>query len=156
MERTVVILKPDCVQRQLVGEVVARFERKGLKIVAMKMLRVSDEMAHRMYAEHDGKHFHAALVAFVTSSPVVAMVLEGPRALAVCRGLLGPTDGKAAPPGTIRGDFGHSSRNNLLHASDSAESAKRETAIFFAPAEILEYDLSIAPWVYWEPPGAKT
>ena len=153
MERTVVILKPDSVQRRLVGEIVGRFERKGMKIVAMKMLRVGEDLARRVYAEHEGKYFHGPLVAFLTSSPVVAMVLEGARAIAVCRALLGPTDGKAAPPGTIRGDFGNSSRNNLVHASDSPESAKREMALFFQPQEVLEYDLSIDPWVSWEPPG---
>ena len=154
MERTLVLLKPDCVQRKLVGEVIGRFEAKGLKIAAMKMLRVSPEQARRMYAEHEGKYFHGPLVAFITSSPVVAMVLEGTEAVAVCRAMLGPTDGKAAPSGTVRGDFGLSSRNNLVHASDSAASAERETALFFSPGEILEYELGIGQWTWWEPPAA--
>ena len=153
MERTLVLLKPDCVQRRLVGEVIGRLEAKGLKIAAMKMLRVSPQQARRMYAEHEGKYFHAPLVTFITSSPVVAMVVEGTEAVAVCRAMLGPTDGKSAPAGTVRGDYGLSSRNNLVHASDSPASADRETAIFFAPGEVLEYELGIGQWIWWEPPA---
>jgi len=148
MERTLIVLKPDTVQRQLVGRIVERFEQKGLKIVAMKMLRVSAELAREMYTVHEGKDFHGPLLEFITASPVVAMVLEGLGAVAVCRGLMGPTFGPAAPAGTIRGDFGMSMRYNLIHGSDSAESAAREIPLFFRDDEIVEYDPVAMPWTY--------
>ncbi len=152
VERTLVLLKPDAVQRRLVGRLIARFEDKGLKIAAMKMLRLSPDQAGRMYAEHVGKPFYEPLMAFMTSSPLVAMVLEGPEAVAVCRRLLGPTAGAVAPPGTLRGDYGNSSRSNLLHGSDSPASAQREIAVFFTPGEVLDYDLHADRWTYWAPP----
>ena len=148
MERTLIILKPDAVQRGLVGRIVARFEAKGLKIVAMKMVQVSAELAERMYAEHKGKDFHQPLLEFITACPVVAAVLEGLDAVATVRKLIGPTFSPDAPAGTIRGDFGSSRRYNLIHGSDSAESARREIGMFFQPAELNEYELRISDWVY--------
>ena len=148
MERTLIVLKPDAVQRQLVGRIVHRFEQKGLQIVAMKMLHVGRDLARRMYAPHEGKDFYEGLMAFITSSPVVTMVLEGRGAIAVCRGLMGPTFGPAAPGGTIRGDFGMSMRYNLIHGSDSADSAAREIPLFFHDDEIVRYDPAAMPWVY--------
>jgi len=148
MERTLIVLKPDAVQRQLVGRIVARFEQKGLQIVAMKMLAVCDDLARRMYSVHEGKDFYEPLLAFLTASPVVALVLEGQNAIAVCRGLMGPTFGPDAPGGTIRGDFGMSRRYNLIHGSDSPESAAREIPLFFSDAEICGYDLAGMRWTY--------
>ena len=147
MERTLVILKPDCVQRRLVGRLVARFEDKGLRIVAVKFLKMDRSLAERLYGVHKGRDFYEPLLAFMTSSPCIAMVLEGPSAIAVVRGMLGPTAGTEAPAGTIRGDFGLSSRLNLAHGSDSPESAKREIDILFQPAELLDYDLASGRWV---------
>jgi len=148
MERTLIVLKPDAVQRQLVGQLVGRFERKGLKIVAMKLLSVSRDLARRMYGVHEGKDFHEALVKFITASPVVAMALEGQHAVAVCRALMGPTFGPDAPGGTIRGDFGMSRRYNLIHGSDSPEAASREIPLFFAPGELVDYELIADKWIY--------
>ena len=125
------LIKPDAVRRGLVGEVLARFERKGLAIVAMDLRTVDGETADRHYAEHVERDFYPPLRAFITSGPLVAMVLEGDQAIAVIRGLNGATDGRAAAAGTIRGDLSLSNRENLVHASDSAESAAREISIFF-------------------------
>jgi nucleoside-diphosphate kinase len=148
MERTLIVLKPDAVQRQLVGQIVGRFERKGLKIVAMKLLSVSGELARRMYGVHAGKSFYEPLVEFITASPVVAVVLEGAGAVAVCRSLMGPTFGPDAPGGTIRGDFGMSRRYNLIHGSDSPEAAAREIPLFFAEGELVDYELLADRWIY--------
>ena len=148
MERTLIVLKPDAVQRQLVGRLIARLERKGMKIVAMKMLRASEDLARRMYSVHEGSEFYDGLMAFITAGPVVALVLEGKDAIEVCRKLMGPTFGPAAPAGTIRGDFGLSMRYNLIHGSDSPESARREIALFFREEEMMEYDLAAARWIY--------
>jgi nucleoside-diphosphate kinase len=148
VERTLVVLKPDAVQRQLVGRIVGRFEQKGLKIVAMKFLSVSGDLARRMYSVHEGKSFYGPLVEFITASPVVAMVLEGAGAIAVCRSLMGPTFGPDAPGGTIRGDFGMSRRYNLIHGSDSPEAAGREIPLFFAPGEVVDYELIADRWIY--------
>jgi nucleoside-diphosphate kinase len=137
MERTLVLLKPDCVERRLMGRVLARFEDKGLTIAAMKLMRVTPELAKRHYAEHVHKDWYPELEAFITSSPIVAMVVEGPEAIRVVRDMVGVTNGLKATPGTIRGDFSSSQQKNLVHASDSPESAQRELAIFFAPAEIV-------------------
>lgn len=134
MERTFVMIKPDAVQRGLVGEIIRRFEAKGLRIVALKMVRLSREAAEKHYEVHRGKHFFESLVEFVCSGPVVAMVLEGREAVRVVRQLVGPTDPAAALPGTIRGDFGIELTRNLVHAADSPEAAERECALFF-PAE---------------------
>ena len=130
-ERTLVLVKPDAVSRGLVGEVLGRYERKGLRIVAMDQRTVDGETADRHYAEHVERDFYPPLREFVTSGPLVAMVLEGDQAIAVVRALNGATDGRAAAAGTIRGDLSLSNRENIVHASDSAESAAREIAIFF-------------------------
>ena len=148
MERTLVVLKPDAVQRRLVGRIVSRLEAKGLKIVGMKILSVSRDLAERMYAVHEGKDFHAPLLDFITASPVVAMVLEGLGAVAVTRSLMGPTFGPDAPAGTLRGDFGMSRRYNLVHGSDSPASAEREITLFFAPDELVGYELRDETWIY--------
>ena len=130
-ERTLVLIKPDAVRRGLVGEVLTRFERKGLSIVAMDQRHIDGETADRHYAEHLERDFYPPLREFMTSSPVVALVLEGDQAIAVVRGLTGATDGRVAAAGTIRGDLSLSNRENLVHASDSPESASREIGIFF-------------------------
>jgi nucleoside-diphosphate kinase len=131
MQQTLIILKPDAVERQLVGELINRFERKGLQIVAMRMLRITPELAKKHYAEHAAKPFYPGLEEYITSNPVVAAILEGPEAIAVVRRLVGATNGIEAVAGTIRGDFSLSSQRNLVHASDSPESAEREIKIFF-------------------------
>ena len=148
MERTLLIFKPDAVQRGLVGRILGRFEDKGLKIVGIKMLRVSDDLAADIYAEHEGKDFLAPLLEFVTSGPVVAAVLVGLEAVAVVRKLIGPTFGPAAPGGTVRGDFGASRRYNLVHGSDSPASAEREIGLFFGPDDLVDYELRISDWTY--------
>lgn len=130
-QRTLVLIKPDAVQRGLVGAVLARFESKGLRIAAMKLLKASAEIASKHYAEHRERPFFGSLVQFFTSSPLVAVVLEGDDAIAVVRTLIGTTDARKSPPGTIRGDLANSKSNNLVHASDSPESATRELAIWF-------------------------
>lgn len=146
VERTFVMLKPDAVQRGLVGEIISRLERKGLKIVALKLLRLDRALAERQYEVHRGKHFFEELVGFVTSSPVVAMVVEGEEAIKVVRKLMGATNPFEAEPGTIRGDFGLDLTKNLIHGSDSAETAKREIALFFRDEELLNYELSSGAW----------
>ena len=130
-ERTLVLVKPDAVRRGLVGEVLTRYERKGLQIVAMDQRMIDGELADRHYAEHLERDFYPPLRAFITSGPLVAMVLEGDQAIAVVRAINGATDGRVAAAGTIRGDYSLSNRENLVHASDSAESAAREIPIFF-------------------------
>jgi nucleoside-diphosphate kinase len=150
MERTLVVLKPDAVGRGLVGEIITRLEKRGLKISAMRMLRVSDDLARRMYRVHQGKDFYEPLVRFITASPVVAMVIEGFGAIEVVRGMMGPTFGPDAPGGTIRGDFGLSKRYNLIHGSDSPASARLEIPLFFRDDDILDYSLPAQQWVYSE------
>jgi nucleoside-diphosphate kinase len=147
MERTLVLLKPDALQRRLVGSILARFEAKGLKIVGMKLLQVSRDLAERHYAEHVGKPFYGELVSFITSAPVIALVIEGPRVIEAVRGLMGKTNPFDAAPGTIRGDFGLSVGMNLVHGSDSPASAAREISLFFSPAEIASYPLADAAWL---------
>jgi nucleoside-diphosphate kinase len=141
VERTLIILKPDSVQRRLLGRLVQRFEDKGLKIMAMKMMRVDRDLAERQYAPHKGKYFYEPLMAYITSGPVVVMVVSGPRAIEVCRKLMGKTFGFEAEPGTIRGDLGASTRYNLVHGSDSAETADVEVGLYFKAEEILDYDM---------------
>ncbi len=138
-ERTLVVVKPDGVKRGLVGEIVGRLERKGLKIVAAKLLRVAPELAQRHYAEHHGKPFYPALIQHITSGPVFAMAVEGRSAIAVVRLLTGATNPQTAAPGTVRGDLALGLTANLIHASDSAESAARELPLYFAPEEFLAY-----------------
>ncbi len=134
-ERTLLLIKPDGVERRLVGEILGRVERKGLTIAALELRTVSDELARRHYAEHDGKPFFGSLVEFITSSPLVAAIIEGPRAIAAIRQLAGGTDPvDKALPGTIRGDFGLETQFNLVHGSDSPESAEREIALWFDKA----------------------
>ncbi len=148
VERTFVMVKPDGVQRGLIGEVISRLERKGLKIVAMKMLRIPKEMAETHYAEHREKPFFGALVSYITSGPVVAMVVEGKSAVSVVRNLVGKTNPVEAAPGTIRGDLAMDIGRNVVHASDSPESAEREISIFFTEDEIVEYSKVDEDWVY--------
>ncbi len=137
IERTLVLVKPDGVRRGLVGEVISRFERKGLKLVALKILRMSREKAMDFYSVHADKPFYKDLVEFITSGPIVAMVLEGDSAISVVRQMIGPTDGRKAPPGTIRGDFALSIQENVVHASDSPESFERESKIIFSPEDYV-------------------
>ncbi|MCW4010563.1 MAG: nucleoside-diphosphate kinase [Candidatus Bathyarchaeota archaeon] len=148
MERTFVILKPSTVARAMTGKVIERIENKGLKIAAMKLTVVTQEKAARLYAVHKGKPFYDALVAFITSGPIVAMVIEGDDSVKVMRKLIGATNAKEAEPGTIRGDFALSNQKNAVHASDSAENAKSEMAVFFAPDEILTYKRADENWIY--------
>jgi nucleoside-diphosphate kinase len=145
-QRTFVILKPDAVQRGLVGEILARFERKGLQIVAMKFIVATTAQATQHYQEHREKPFFAGLVQFITSSPMVILVLEGDEAITVTRTLIGATDGRKAVPGTIRGDYGISKSNNLVHGSDSPESAARELSIWF-PESMTTWTSCAAAWV---------
>ncbi len=147
MERTLILLKPDAVQRGLVGRILSRFEGKGLKIAAMKLMRITPELAAKHYAVHKDRPFYAGLVKFMTSSPVVAMALEGIDAIAVCRNLMGATFGADAAAGTIRGDLGISRSFNLVHGSDSPETAETELALFF-PDGFEEYDLDAYRWIY--------
>jgi len=147
MERTLIILKPDAVQRGLVGKILTRFEEKGLQIVGMKMLTISQDMAARHYAPHKGKPFYDGLVRFMTSSPVVVLAVQGNNAIEVARKMMGATFGFRAEPGTIRGDYGISSSFNLIHGSDSPESAQTELAIWFKPEELQPYSLANLPWI---------
>ena len=148
MERTLVILKPDAMQRMLFGTIVARFEAKGLKIVGLKMMKIRRELAEQHYAAHKQKPFYPGLVRFMTAQPVAVMALEGRNVIAVVRKMLGATFGSQAEAGTIRGDFGISNSFNLVHASDSPEAAAKELELFFAKDEIFEYDLISWPWIY--------
>jgi len=131
MERTLILLKPDAVERQLVGAILNRFEQKGLKIVAMRMLQFTPKLTRKHYAEHIDKPFYPGLEAYITSGPVVAAILEGADAIAIVRRMIGPTNGAEAPSGTIRGDFAMNSQRNLVHASDGSAAAERETTLFF-------------------------
>jgi nucleoside-diphosphate kinase len=148
MQRTFVIFKPDCVQRRLVGQILQRFEAKGLRMVGLKLIRVDRALAERHYAEHKERAFFGGLIAFITGGPVVVGVLEGPEAIAVVRNMLGKTNGVEADPGTIRGDFAVSKQNNLLHGSDGADSAEREIALWFKPEELVSYEIAGEQWVY--------
>ena len=147
MQRTLVLLKPDAIQRGKVGELMSRLERRGLKFVGMKLLWVSDELAHRHYAEHVGKDFFDGLVSFITSSPIIAMVMEGENTVELVRATMGATNPQTAAPGTIRGDLAVSIGENLIHGSDSPESAAREIALFFSEEEIVEYTKDVDRWV---------
>ena len=146
MQRTLILFKPDCVQRRLVGRILARFEDKGFKIVGMKMLQVTPELAKRHYAEHVDKPFYPSLEKYITGSPLVAAVLEGLDAIRVVREMLGATSGLKAQAGTIRGDFSLSRQMNLVHASDGPEAAKREIELYFRPEELFDYPLALEPW----------
>ena len=146
-ERTLVLVKPDGVQRQLVGQVIARFEQRGLKIVGLKLVQVDRDLAERHYAVHKGKPFFEGLVAFITSSPLVAMVLEGPNAIGMARTMVGATQPTDAAPGTIRGDLAVEMGQNLIHASDAPETASTELALWFRPEELVSYEREIDRWV---------
>lgn len=148
MERTFVMLKPGAVQRGLVGNVITRFERRGLKIIAMKMIHISTELAERHYGEHKEKSFYHELVEYITSGPVVAMVLEGENAISVVRDMMGKTDPLESEPGTIRGDFGLFTGKNIVHGSDSETSAKREIDLFFKEDEFVAYKKCDEEWIY--------
>ena len=147
MERTLIIVKPDGVQRGLIGQVIERFERRGLKIVGLKMIQVSRDLAEQHYAEHRGKPFFEGLVGFITSSPVVVGVVEGPSAIEVVRATVGATNPATSAPGTIRADFGLTIGRNLIHASDGADAAQREVALFFSSDELMSYERSIDGWL---------
>ncbi len=147
-ERSLVLVKPDAVQRGLAGEIISRMERKGLKIVAMKMLHVDKRLAQRHYAVHKGKPFFDSLVDFITSSPIIAIVFEGRNAVEVIRRLMGETDCAKAQPGTIRGDYGIDIEHNLVHGSDSSETASKEIELFFSAEEILDYHRELDTWIY--------
>lgn len=137
-ERTFVMIKPDAVSRGLIGEIISRFERKGFRIIALKMFKFTREEAEEFYAEHRGKSFFNKLIDFITSGPVVAMILEGENAIETVRMMIGPTDGRKAPPGTIRGDFALDITANVIHASDSKEKVEREIRIVFKKHEIVD------------------
>jgi nucleoside-diphosphate kinase len=147
MERTLILLKPDCMQRRLAGEVLGRFERKGLRLVGMKLVQAGRTLAEHHYAVHKGKPFYDTLLQFLTSGPTAALVLEGREAVAVARSLIGVTDGAKAAPGTIRGDYGISVQNNLIHGSDSVDNAKAEIALWFKPDELVDWRPVDAAWV---------
>ena len=147
MQRTLVLLKPDAVQRGLAGEIISRLERRGLRFVAMKLMRVSKELARKHYAEHVGKPFFDGLVSFITSSPIIAMVVEGEGVVEIVRATMGATSPAAAAPGTIRGDLAVFIGMNLIHGSDSESSAKREIELFFSPDEIVEYSRDVDRWI---------
>ncbi|MEW5946749.1 MAG: nucleoside-diphosphate kinase [bacterium] len=146
-ERSFVMVKPDGVQRGLIGEVISRIERRGLKIAALKMIHVTPELARKQYADHAEKPFFKALAAFVTSGPVVAMVVEGPAANRLVRNIVGALDPEEAAPGSIRGDFTVSKRYNVIHGSDSPENAKREIGLFFSGDEIFSYETASEKWL---------
>ncbi len=148
MERTFVMLKPDAVQRGLVGEIVNRFERRGLRIVGMKMVHVTAEFAHQHYAAHVGKGFFDGLIKYITSGPVVAMVLEGTNAIEVARATMGATNPAKAAPGTIRADYSLEMGRNLVHGSDGPESAAAEIGLWFKPEELWDYRRDVDAWIY--------
>lgn len=148
MQRTLVLVKPDGVQRGLVGEVISRLERKGLRLVGLKMMTMSRELAERHYEVHRGKPFFPGLIEFITSGPVVAMVWEGPGAVEVVRNLMGATDARRAAPGTIRGDLGMDVGHNLVHGSDSEETAAREVGLFFSEEELVAWRRVDEEWMW--------
>jgi nucleoside-diphosphate kinase len=147
VERTLILLKPDCVQRRLAGAVLARFEQKGLRLAAMKLVKADQALAAKHYEVHKERPFYGSLLSFLTSGPTLALVLEGREAVAVARALIGKTDPVESPPGTIRGDLALSKQNNLIHGSDSAENAKNEIALWFRPEELVDFAAADAAWV---------
>jgi nucleoside-diphosphate kinase len=148
VEKTLIILKPDAVQRGLCGQIVTRFERKGLQIVGMKLMRISQQLAETHYEAHKARPFYPGLVRFMASSPVIVLALAGKDAIAISRKMMGATFGSKAEPGTIRGDFGVSNSFNLIHGSDSPEAAERELRLFFGAGEIVEWTPAVQGWVY--------
>ena len=147
MQRSLILLKPDCVQRRLMGRVISRFEDKGLNFVAMKLMRITPDLAKQHYAEHVEKGWYPNLESFITGGPIVAAVVEGLEAVRVVRDMLGATSGLQAAPGTIRGDYSSSRQMNLVHGSDSEESAAREIALYFEPSELVDDKPTIAAWL---------
>lgn len=147
IERTLVLFKPDAVQRRLSGRILTRFEERGLKIIGMKMLQVTPELSKQHYAEHVEKPFYPQLEEFITAGPIVALALEGPGAIQTVRDMMGKTNCREAAPGTIRGDLGLSRQMNLVHGSDGPEAAQRELGIYFQSSELFEYSTSLAEWV---------
>jgi nucleoside-diphosphate kinase len=147
MQQTLILLKPDAVQRRLIGAIVERFESKGLRLVGLKLVQADRALAERHYAVHKGKPFYESLLQFLTSGPTVAMAWQGREAVAVCRNLMGPTDGARAAPGTIRGDFALSVQNNLIHGSDSVENATAEVALWFESRELVNYSSVDGVWI---------
>ena len=148
MERTYLMVKPDGVQRGLCGEIVSRFEKKGLKLIAMKLMVIPKETAENHYGEHKGKKFYDSLISYITSGPVLAMVWEGENAVSICRNMMGKTNPAESAPGTIRGDYAMVTGLNIIHGSDSVESAEREIKIFFKPEELVSYDRTADRWTY--------
>jgi len=148
METSLIILKPDAVQRGLMGRIITRFEEKGLQVVGAKLMKISSELAAQHYKDHVSKPFYPGLVKFMTSSPVMVLAIRGNGAIAVCRNLMGATFGSKAAAGTIRGDFGVSNSFNLIHGSDGPEAAARELSLFFGAGEVLEYTRAGDAWVY--------
>ncbi len=146
MERSLILLKPDCVQRRLVGKIISRFEEKAINVIAMKLIQVTPELSKQHYAEHVEKPFYPGLEEFITGAPVVAMVLEGLEVIRVVRDMLGATNGLKAAPGTIRGDYSSSRQMNLVHASDGPEASAREIALYFKDEEICAYTPTLDPW----------
>ena len=147
-EKTLVLVKPDGVQRGLVGDILSRFEHKGLKVIALKMLKVTKEMAENHYGEHQGKPFFGGLIEFITAAPIVAIVVEGNNAISVIRKMVGATNPEDAAPGTIRHDFGMHMGRNLIHASDSTTSAEKEIGLFFDKDQIIDWKKDVDYWVY--------
>lgn len=147
MQRTLILVKPDGMQRGLAGQIISRFETRGLKLVGMKLMQVSRELAEEHYAEHKGKGFYEELVSYITSAPVIAMVLEGPEAIEAARMTIGATKPVESSPGTIRGDFGMVVGRNLVHGSDKESSAKREVALFFKEDELVTWQRSSEQWI---------
>lgn len=154
MERTLIILKPDAVQRGLIGEIITRFEKKGLQIAGMKLMVIPQSVAETHYAPHKEKPFYPGLVRFMTSGPVVVLALQGVNAITIARNLMGATFGSKAAPGTIRGDYGVSNAYNLIHGSDSPEAAEKELNLFFKKEELVDWTPTIQSWVY-DMTGAK-
>jgi nucleoside-diphosphate kinase len=148
VERSLIILKPDAVQRRLIGRIIQRFEDKGLVVIGMKLIQITRELAERHYAPHKGKPFYPGLIDYITSGPVVVMVLQGDRCIEIARTLMGKTFGYEAAPGTIRGDFGASRTYNLVHGSDSPESAATEIALYFTDEELIDYAPTGSEWVF--------
>jgi nucleoside-diphosphate kinase len=147
MERTLILVKPDGVQRGLIGPIIGRFESRGLKLVGMKFIQMSDQLAARHYAVHEGKPFYDGLVTYIVSGPVVAMVWEGKDAVAAARSTMGVTNPVAAAPGTIRGDFAVEIGRNLVHGSDSPENGQKEVALFFDESELVAWQRDSDPWI---------
>lgn len=148
MEKTFLMVKPDGVQRGLIGEIVSRFERKGFQLVGAKLMQIPTSVAEQHYGEHKGKPFYDELVSFITSGPVFAMIWQGENVIATARQMMGATNPKDALPGTIRGDYGVTVGKNIIHGSDSLESAKREISLFFKEEELVEYTRTVDGWIY--------